>query len=74
MGELDGNPEQCTLFHETTSPDSNRNTVAANKCYGLLNGQAQVSFLLSTGGMMMMGRWLMGFCVVREIVVETIGM
>ena len=44
MGSLDGNPEQCTLFHETTSPDSNGNTLAENICYGLLNGQAQVSF------------------------------
>lgn len=41
MGVLDGNPGACTLYHETTSPDSNGNTLAGNKCYGLLNGQAQ---------------------------------
>ncbi|KAM0805952.1 hypothetical protein BDR22DRAFT_816823 [Usnea florida] len=41
MGVLDGNPQECTLFHETTSPDSNGHTLAGNKCYGLLNGPAQ---------------------------------
>lgn len=43
MGSLDGLPQQCTLYHETTSPDSNGNTLAADKCYGLLLGPAGVS-------------------------------
>ncbi|CAD6585729.1 MAG: hypothetical protein ASARMPRED_002294 [Alectoria sarmentosa] len=41
MGSLDGNPQQCTLFHETTSPDSNGNPLVANQCYGLLLGPAE---------------------------------
>ncbi|CAF9943797.1 MAG: hypothetical protein ALECFALPRED_001339 [Alectoria fallacina] len=41
MGSLDGNPQQCTLFHETTSPDSNGNPLMANHCYGLLLGPAE---------------------------------
>ena len=45
MGSLDGNPQQCTLFHETTSPDSNGNPLVANQCYGLLLGPAEVSGL-----------------------------
>ena len=56
------------------SPDSNGHTLAGNKCYGLLNGPAQVSFSVFSTGDVMMGRWLMGFWLVREIVVETIGM
>ncbi len=45
MGDLDGIPAQCTLFHETTSSDSNGNTLVADTCYGLLLGPAQVSTL-----------------------------
>lgn len=47
MGAVDGLPEQCTLFHETTSPDSNGNSLAANLCYGLLLGPAEVSTIFS---------------------------
>lgn len=43
MGMLHGVPQQCTLFHETTSPDSNGNSLSANVSYGLLLGSAQVS-------------------------------
>ena len=28
MGVVDGNPEECTLYHETTSPDSNGHSLA----------------------------------------------
>lgn len=45
MGSVDGIPWQCTLYHETTSPDSNGNTLVADTCYGLLLGPAQVSAL-----------------------------
>ena len=48
MGALNGDPAQCTLFHETTSPDSNGNTLAAGVCYGLLNGPAEVSIIIPT--------------------------
>ncbi|KAF6223847.1 hypothetical protein HO173_013179 [Letharia columbiana] len=41
MGTVNGDPEQCTLFHETTSPNSNGNTLVANQCYGLLLGPAE---------------------------------
>lgn len=34
---------QCTLFHETTSPDSNGNPLKAETCYGLEEGAAEVS-------------------------------
>ena len=47
MGELDGNPQLCTLFHETTSPDLNGNPLVGGTCYGLLNGPAEVSFYSS---------------------------
>lgn len=45
MGVLDGNPKECTLYHETTSPDSNGNPLKANTCYGLRLGPAEVSTL-----------------------------
>ncbi|KAL9074082.1 MAG: hypothetical protein Q9161_002491 [Pseudevernia consocians] len=41
MGALNGEPSDCTLFHETTSPDSNGNPLSANVCYGLLLGPAE---------------------------------
>lgn len=45
MGDLNGIVAQCTLFHETASPDSNGHILEANQCYGLLLGPAEVSFL-----------------------------
>ena len=47
MGALNGEPSQCTLFHETTSPDSNGNPLSANVCYGLLLGPAEVRTVLT---------------------------
>lgn len=49
----DGVPQQCALFHETTSPDSNGHVLMAEHCYGFLTGPAEVScafFSLNGGG------------------------
>ncbi len=46
MGDLNGVQAACTLFHETTSPDSNGNVLKDNQCYGLLLGPASVSCCL----------------------------
>ena len=35
--------QQCTLYQETASPDSNGHALKAETCYGLLNGPAEVS-------------------------------
>ena len=46
MGILDGLPQQeCTLYHETTNPNSNGNPLETGACYGLLLGQAEVGTL-----------------------------
>ena len=47
MGELDGDPEQCMLFLESASLDSNGDALVEGAWYGLLSGQAQVSFLFT---------------------------
>lgn len=47
MGVLNGEPAECTLFHETSSPDSNGHPLSANVCYGLLLGPAEVGTILT---------------------------
>ena len=47
MLALHGEVQQCTLFHETTSPDTNGNSLAAHQCYGIQLGPVEVSALFT---------------------------
>ena len=42
-GAIDKVPGACTLFVETSSPDSNNQPLKGNTCYSIQSGQANIS-------------------------------